>query len=109
MNLLTKYEEMLLIAIFKLQADAYGASIKRYIYEVTGKDWNYGNLYCTLDQLAKKKYVSKSVGDPTPERGGRSKHFYNLTAAGVEVLKETMHMNYALWDKMEELALKGNP
>ncbi len=104
MNLLTKYEEILLISIYKLGDEAYGARLKRYIFEVTGKDWNYGNLYCTLDQLVKKDYISKTAGDPTPERGGRSKHFFRLTVSGVKILNESMKMNYALWDGLMELA-----
>ena len=106
MKILTKHEEILLIAIFKLQSEAYGARLKRYIYEITGKDWNYGNLYCTLDQLVNKRYIEKSVGDPTPERGGRSKNYYNLTGDGKEVLREVMKMNYALWEGVSGLALE---
>ena len=70
MDLLTKLEEILLISIYRLKAEAYGARLKRFIHDLTGKDWNYGNLYCTLDQLVKKGYISKSEGDPTPSRGG---------------------------------------
>lgn len=103
MNILTKYEEILLISIYKLNKEAYGARLKSYIFETTGKDWNYGNLYCTLDQLVKKKYIVKSTGEPTPERGGRSKNFYTVTNYGLDVLKESMKLNYALWDGIKEI------
>ena len=103
MDLITKHEEILLVAIFKLKEDIYGARLKRYILETTGKDWNYGNLYCTLDQLVKKGYLEKSAGDPTPERGGRSKNFYNLTEPGLRVLQEVMEMNYNLWDGLDRI------
>lgn len=106
MKVLTKHEEILLISIFKLKEEAYGAGLKRYIYEVTGKDWNYGNLYCTLDQLVKKKYISKSTGDPTPERGGRSKNFYSLTPSGMDILMETVEINNALLEGINRFALK---
>jgi DNA-binding PadR family transcriptional regulator len=103
--MLTKYEEILLVAVYKLQGNAYGAALKRYIRDVTGKDWNYGNLYCTLDQLVKKKYISKTIGEPTPERGGRSKNYYNLTSEGLEVLSESMRIYNALWEGISEPAL----
>ncbi len=103
MNILTKYEEILLVSIFKLKDEAYGAGLKQYILDKTGKDWNYGNLYCTLDQLVKKKYITKSTGDPTPERGGRSKNYYSLTDYGLRVLKESMQLNYKLWESIRDM------
>ena len=106
MNLLTKYEEILLVSIYKLKDEAYGAKLKRYIHEVTGKDWNYGNLYCTLDQLVKKRYIEKTIGDPTPERGGRSKNYYHLTGDGIKVLKSIMQVNYALWEGLSDIVVK---
>lgn len=109
MDLLTKHEEILMIAIFRLRGEAYGARLKRFVFETTGKDWNYGNLYCTLDQLVKKRYLDKSTGNPTNERGGRSRNYYNITKAGLNVLQESMRINYALWDGIRELDVKrGN-
>ncbi len=105
MKLLTKHEEILLYAIYKLRDDAYGAALKRYVFDVTGKDWNYGNLYCTLDQLTKKKYITKTIGDPSSERGGRSKNFYHLTNEGTNALKEALELNNRMVKDIKELAL----
>ncbi len=105
MKLLTKHEEILLYAIYKLKEGAYGAALKRFVFEVTGKDWNYGNLYCTLDQLTKKRFITKSVGEPSAERGGRSKNFYNLTDEGTVALKEALELNSRMAQDVKELVL----
>ena len=75
MKVLTKHEEILLISIFKLKEEAYGAGLKRYIYELTGKDWNYGNLYCTLDQLVKKNIFQKAPAIRRLKEGGEVRIF----------------------------------
>ncbi len=95
---LTKNEEMLLIVIWRLKDEAYGVKIKKMILEVTGKNWNYGTLYCTLDQLVKKKFASKTIGDPSPERGGRRKIYYRLSQDGLNELQSAFTIQKALWD-----------
>ena len=42
-----------------------------------------GAIYATLDRLEYKGYVTSFLGDPTPERGGRSKRFFRITAKGL--------------------------
>ena len=106
MEKLTKNEEMLLIVIWKLKTTAYGVKIKSHIFEITGKNWNYGTLYCTLDQLVKKKFVHKNVGNPLPERGGRRKIFYQLTRAGIQQLQSALKIKNALWEGISDLNLE---
>jgi DNA-binding PadR family transcriptional regulator len=48
-----------------------------------------GAVYATLDRLETKGYVKSRHGDPTPERGGRSKRFFRVTAKGVAAMNRT--------------------
>ena len=82
MKVPTRQEEIYLLAIFKLGDAAYGVKIKKAVEEMTGRNLSYGALYFTLEQITKKRYVERTVGDPTPVRGGCSKIFYHLTPAG---------------------------
>lgn len=102
---LTKNEEILLISIWRLKEKAYGVQIKNFIKEYTGKDWNYGTLYCTLDQLVRKGILFKKEGKPMPERGGRRKIFYTITPDGIKALQAALELQKILWDGITPFAL----
>jgi PadR family transcriptional regulator PadR len=104
MKELTKIEEILLLAIWKLKDEAYGVKIRKYVSKIIGKDLTYGNLYSALSQLSKKKYVRKTLGEPTPDRRGRRKIYYTLSPAGVKALKTAREMNQKMWEGVSEYA-----
>lgn len=106
MNHLTKNEEIILLSILRIEDNAYGVSIKNQIKELTGDDWNYGLLYATLDQLAKKGLLIKREGKPMPERGGRRKIYYTISKGGQRALAEAHKLNAALWDGVAAPRLK---
>jgi DNA-binding PadR family transcriptional regulator len=90
-------EEILLIAVHQLGPDAYGVTIKSKVEEVLEKAVSVGAIYVPLDRLAKRGLLKTWQGDPSPERGGRSKKYYKLTQAGMAILKETKKLNDLLW------------
>jgi DNA-binding PadR family transcriptional regulator len=104
MKELTKIEEILLLAIWRLKGNAYGVKIRKNVSEIIGKELTYGNLYSALSQLAKKKYVTKFVGNPTPDRRGRQKIYYTLSADGLKALKAAREMNRKMWEDITDYA-----
>jgi len=94
----TRNEEIVLVSVLKLRDNAYGVGIKGQIRELTGEDWNYGLLYCTLDQLARKGLLIKKEGQPLPERGGRRKIFYSISASGRRALANAYELKKTLWE-----------
>jgi PadR family transcriptional regulator PadR len=106
MKQITVLEEIILTTILRLKDDAYGVAIRQKIIELTGQDLIYGTLYNTLDQLFRKGYVKKVRGEPTPERGGRGKIFYSLTAQGVQALQESRKLHKKLWAGLSAMASK---
>jgi DNA-binding PadR family transcriptional regulator len=46
-----------------------------------------GALYTALDRLEQKGCLRSAMSDPTPERGGRSKRCFEVTAEGMKALK----------------------
>jgi len=104
MKFLTKSEEILLLAIWHLKDDAYGVTIRKHVMKVTGENVTYGTLYSSLDQLVKKEYVYKTIGDPTPERGGRRKIFYTIAPRGLEALKKSQELTRVLWSGIPDVA-----
>ena len=108
MKFLSRSEEMFLLAIWRLQDNAYGVTIRNNLQEVTGKTWAFGALFITLDRLVKKGFLISFLTEPTPERGGRSKRIYKLTAEGLGALKEIKKMQEILWDGIPELSMDKN-
>lgn len=80
-----EFEYLLISAAVRLGKDAYGAAIRREIEEATGKPCSIGALYTTLGRMESKGLVKTSMGEATPERGGRAKRMVQVTAKGVRV------------------------
>jgi DNA-binding PadR family transcriptional regulator len=104
MKELTKIEEILLLAIWRLKDNAYGVKIRQYVSQIVGKEFTYGNLYSALSQLSEKKYVKKTLGEPTPDRRGRRKINYTLSASGTNALKAAREMNQKMWGDITDYA-----
>ena len=102
MEVLSRGEEILLLAILRLGDDAYGVSIAKEIGRRTGKVVKLGALWVSLDIIHQKGLVSKRIGDPTPQRGGRSKIFYRLTPEGYEALENAREFSRALWQGLPQ-------
>lgn len=97
MKLLSRNEEIILLAVWRLEGDAFGISIRDQVSEATGYQWTLGAIYVPLDKLTRKGLVAKSFSRPTARRGGRSKVLYRLTPGGREALREAREIQTALW------------
>ncbi len=105
MKMLSRAEEIILLAILRLGDNAYGISIRELIHASTGAEWSLAQIYDPLNRLARKGYVSKSKGDSTPERGGRHKCLYALTGDGKKALRELERVQRNMWENLPKKAL----
>jgi len=105
MKELTRAEELILLTIVRLQERAYGVAIRQQVKETTGKAMAYGTLYFILDQLTAKEFVYRTKADPTPERGGRSKTYFQLTPDGLEALKASLEFHRKAWNGLEDAVI----
>lgn len=87
-NLLGPHEQLVLLGIMHIGADAYGMTIRREVERRAGRTLSIGSIYTTLERLQRKGYVSSNMGEATAERGGRAKRYYSVTAKGERALKE---------------------
>jgi len=104
MKLLSRNEEIILIAIWRLKDNAYGVTIREEVSKITGHEWLFGAVYVPLDKLTLKGYVTKTLSEPTATRGGRSKCMYGLTSKGKTALKEIREVYEALWNGISKVA-----
>ena len=99
---LGEFEHMVVLALLRLEDRAYGVTVRQEIQLRTDREVSIGAVYATLDRLEKKGYVTSHQGEPTPERGGRSKRFFRVTAAGLKAVNHTIR---ALQSMTEGLGL----
>ncbi len=107
MGILTRNEEIILIALCRLGSEAHGPALRDKIIELTGKALVYGTLYNSLEYLIRKGYIASKKGEPLPERGGKRKSIYTITHDGREALLKTRQLNDRLWEGMKKVDLKS--
>ena len=104
---LTVFEETVMLAVYRLNQDAYSVTIHQEILEMTGKDVILGTLFRTLDQLSRKGFLKKSKSEPARVKGGKSKVFYTINASGYQVMEQTRKMHETLWKNIPEMLTKN--
>ena len=102
-HVLGEFEQIVLLSILRLDDTAYGVSIRAEITEHTGRNVAPGALYTTLQRLEEKGFVASRLGDPTPERGGRAKRYYKVSAAGLKTVKRAHNAYQSLLEGLELL------
>ena len=100
---LTDFELMIMLAILRVGDAAYGVPIAREIEETGGRTVLLGAIYTALDRLEQNGLVTSAMGDPTPERGGRAKRFFKVTAKGLRAIKDAQRALTALWTDIPQL------
>ena len=86
---LGEFELMVLLALIRLGDDAYGVPISHEIEQRGGREVALGSVYATLERMEDKGLVTSRLGDPTAERGGRTKRYFRVTAQGLGAVRET--------------------
>ncbi|HOX84134.1 MAG TPA: helix-turn-helix transcriptional regulator [Chryseolinea sp.] len=92
-----EFEELVLLTIASLGGEAYGVSIKEDIEKRADRGISIGALHSTITRLEEKGFIKSRLGDPTQERGGRAKRFFELTQAGKVALHHVKNLRDELW------------
>ena len=92
------FEEVVLLAVARLEDEGYGVTILREIEGCTKARPALGAIYATLERLESRGWVRSYQGEASPVRGGRARRHYKLTATGSSALEATRRMFDRLWD-----------
>jgi DNA-binding PadR family transcriptional regulator len=106
MNYLSRIEEILLLAIWKLKDSAYGISIRDQVEKDTGVDWLSGAIYAPLSRLKKNGYVETFQAKGSTEKGGRPRIYYRLSSLGIKKLVSIQEVNKSVWLGVPDLKNK---
>ncbi len=86
-NHISKSEQLILQSL-QDQGEMYGVPLQQHLKEMMGHDFSFGTIYTTAEALEKKGLITtRLVDDKDPERGGRPKRFFKITADGEAVLR----------------------
>lgn len=92
-----EFEELVLLTIANLTKDAYGVAILNDITQRASRKLSIGALHSTLTRLEEKGYITSYLGEPTSERGGRRKRYFELTDSAVAELNNMKSLRDELW------------
>ena len=97
--MLGTFEQFVLLAVVGLAEDAYGRAVFREVERGFGasRTVSAGAMYTTLDRLETKGLVTSWLEEGTPDRAGRAKRFYRVTAAGAAALTATRRALQTMW------------
>lgn len=94
---LGEFELTVLLAVVRLDDEAYGVPISEELQIATGREASLSSVYAALDRLSEKGYVTSKLADPTPQRGGRAKRYFRATAAGQRAIEASRVALTRLW------------
>jgi len=92
-----EFEELVLLTIASLGDQAYGVAIKEDIEKRSARRISIGALHSTITRLEEKGLIESWLGDPTQERGGRRKRFFEITQQGKVSLHHVKDLRDDLW------------
>ena len=102
---LGEFEELVLTMVGILQEDAYGNAIVSEIKSRVGRDVNLSAVHVTLYRLEDKGLVRSAMGGATHARGGRRKRIFQITNAGLAMLRAMKESRIDLWKLMPQLKM----
>ena len=92
------FEQQVLLAVWRLEGRAYGASVRDELEERVDARVAQGAVYTTLIRLEKKGMLQSQLSDPTPVRGGKAKRIFSITEAGRAGVREVRRAMDRLWE-----------
>jgi DNA-binding PadR family transcriptional regulator len=98
---LGEFEQMVLLAILRLEGDVYGVPITEEIERRTGRAVSPAAVYVTLRRLEEKGLVKSWLGEPLPERGGKPRRLVRVEKRALALLRESRQQMDAMWSGLE--------
>ena len=100
---LGEFEQIVMLALLRLGADAYGAAVCAEIEKRSGREVSVSAVHTTLERLEQKGMLRSRIGDPTPQRGGKRKRHYEVAAPGLRAMQASYRSLRNMTDGLEKL------
>ena len=96
-------EQLVLLAVLRLGADAYGLSIARELEREAGRRLSRGALYTTLDRMEIKGLLRWKPEPGGTNRRGLPRRVYTVSARGVAGLRASQRVLHRMWRGLEDV------
>jgi len=90
-----------MLALARLDDGAYGVPIREEIERRARRPVSIAAVYAALDRLQQRELVESWLSGPLPERGGRARKHFRLTAAGATALLEARESMDRMWEGLD--------
>jgi DNA-binding PadR family transcriptional regulator len=94
---LGELQQMTMLAVARLDAEAYGAAIRDELQAVAGRKVAVPTVYVTLVRLEEQGLVESTEVPGAGGRGGRARRVFRLTPAGWQALDEARVAMSRMW------------
>jgi PadR family transcriptional regulator, regulatory protein PadR len=98
---LGEFEEIVLLAVLRLEDEACAIPVREEIVRCTRRRVARGALYTALERLEEKGLLSSRTSAPSPERGGRVRRYFKVTARGLAAVRVSRQARLSLWRGLE--------
>ena len=99
--MLNETEQLVLLALLRLEEDGYAIPVQREIEERAGRSLSVTAVYAALDRLERQQMVESWLSEPLPERGGRARKHYRILPEGAAALRREREALARMWDGLE--------
>jgi PadR family transcriptional regulator PadR len=97
---LGEFEEIVLLFVALLEGEAYGVNITHEIIRQTDRAVRLNQVHASLQRLEEKGMITSQMGEPTPERGGRRKRIFTITAYGRQTIRDIQELRSSIWNML---------
>jgi DNA-binding PadR family transcriptional regulator len=87
--------------------EAYSVNIVDEISKETGRKTKLGVVHAVLNRLEEKGFINSELGEPTKERGGRRKRFFQISDSGKAALLKSKEQRDKLWNNIPGIVFDG--
>lgn len=101
MKPISEFEQLVLLAVARLDRDAYGMMVSHEIETRTENLVSLAAVYSALGRLESEGMVSSWTSQPTAQRGGRAKKHFVLEPEGTRALERSRAAMDRMWDGLE--------
>ena len=98
---LSQLEQYVLLCLIRLGDEAYGVPIHQEIEKRISRSVSIATVYSALERLEKGGLLTSHLSAPLPERGGRAKRLYRLSAEGATALQRARRVHDRMWEGVE--------
>lgn len=103
---LGEFEELVLLTVGVLYADAYAVAITKEIVKQAERSVNVSAVHKSLYRLEEKGMLKSKLSDPESKRGGKRKRLFSITPYGKKALDESMYLRKSLREQIPDVAFK---